>query len=223
VAPTPGDDPGRGAGSGREGGRVGILGGSFDPPHLGHLVAVQEVAERLDLDEVMLIPAAIPPHKVGGNGPSEPTPGSLRLRMVRAAVTDHPTLTDSDLELRRDGVSWTIDTLRELRELRPADELFLVIGADQWATFAAWREPIEIGRLATVVVMTRAGDGADHPARGDVAAGVRPECLEVRVPRIDISSTEIRRRVREGRSIRYLVPDDVRRIIEAAKLYIREP
>jgi nicotinate-nucleotide adenylyltransferase len=140
VAPTRGDDSGRGAaGTGRKGERIGIFGGSFDPPHLGHLVAVQEVAEALELHEVMLVPVSVAPHKADGDAPSEGAPGSLRMRMARAAVGDHPGVTVSDLELRRGGISWTVDTLRELRERRPDADHFLVIGADQWASFAEWR------------------------------------------------------------------------------------
>lgn len=217
-----------------------MFGGSFDPPHIGHMAAIQHVAETLELDEVMLVPTAVSPLKggrdasdppTGGTRPagfdSEPTPPGLRLRMLRAAAGDHPAMTISDAEIRRGGVSYTVDTLRELREGRPGDQLFLVIGADQWADFGRWREPAEVAKLARVVVMTRDGVGSGMGARAEPveASGVAalPDPVEVAVPRIDISSTDIRNRVREGRSIRYLVPDDVRRIIEAAKLYIREP
>ncbi len=192
--------------------RLGVFGGTFDPPHVGHLAAAQEVLEALELDRVLFVPAGVPPHK--REGAAGITPGPLRMRMLKAAVGDDPRLSISDMELRRDGISWTVDTVRDLREARPDAQLYLVLGADQWRAFGTWKEPWEIARRATPVVMTREGEG--------VASSEQelPGCLEVPVPRIDISSTDIRERVRDGRSIRYLVPDDVRRIIEAAKLYL---
>jgi nicotinate-nucleotide adenylyltransferase len=176
------------------------------------MAAAQEVLEALELDRILFVPAAVPPHKQ--DEAEGMTPGPLRMRMLKAAVGDDPRFSLSDLELRREGVSWTVDTVRDLREARPDAAFYLVLGADQWRAFGTWREPWEIARRATPVVMTREGEGvasSEHEL---------PGCLEVPVPRIDISSTDIRERVRDGRSIRYLVPDDVRRIIEAAKLYL---
>jgi nicotinate-nucleotide adenylyltransferase len=194
--------------------RVGVLGGTFDPFHMGHLIAAQDVVEALDLDHLILVPAADPPHKEA----EELTPGALRIRMIRAGVEEDRRFSVSDIELRREGVSFTVDTLRGLRELYPESSLFLIVGADQWRTFGSWRDPWEISRLATLVVMTREGEGAAGDAGfGEVGP---PVCTEVPVLRIDISSTDIRARVREGRSIRYLVPEAGRRIIEAAKLYL---
>lgn len=206
---APGEDP-------HAGRRIGVFGGTFDPLHVGHLVAAQEVMEAMELDRVLLVPAAHPPHK----GSKGLTPGAERVRMVREAVADDTRFDVCDLEVKRGGVSWTVDTLRELRRTHGDDRLYLVLGADQWHTFGTWRDPEEVARLATVVVMTREGVGASK----DMGLGVAPlpPPAEVAVPRIDISSTDIRRRVREGRSIRYLVPEAVRRIIKAEKLYLRE-
>jgi nicotinate-nucleotide adenylyltransferase len=194
--------------------RIGVLGGTFDPFHTGHLIAAQEVVEALKLDHLFLVPPGFLPTRPR----KSLTPGSLRLRMIRAVVEEDPRFSASDIELRRDGVSFTVDTVREFRELHPEAELFLVFGSDQWRTFGTWRDPREIARLATLVVMTREGEGA----RGDAGFGdaAPPACTEVPVLRIDISSTDIRERVRDGRSIRYLVPEAGRRIIEAAKLYL---
>jgi nicotinate-nucleotide adenylyltransferase len=200
----------------RAGRRIGVFGGTFDPLHVGHLVAAQEVMEAMQLDRVLLVPAAHPPHK----GTKGLTPGATRLRMVREAVTDDTRFDVSDLEVERGGVSWTVDTLRELRRTHEGDDLLLVLGADQWQTFGTWRDPEEVTRLATVVVMTRGGAGASRDP--DLGVAPAPPPAEVAVPRIDISSTDIRRRVREGRSIRYLVPEAIRRIIKAEKLYLRE-
>jgi nicotinate-nucleotide adenylyltransferase len=197
-------------------GRLGILGGSFDPPHVGHLAAAREVAEVLELERVLLVPAARSPHKLGEG--DAPAPDALRLRMLEAAVAGDPLLGVSDLELRRGGVSYTVDTVRELADRAPESRLFLLLGADQWERFSDWRKPHEIARRATLVVMTRAGEGA-AAAAGAHGSSLPGEVLEVSVPRIDLSSSDIRARVSGGRSIRYLVPDEVRRIIEDAKLY----
>jgi nicotinate-nucleotide adenylyltransferase len=208
VAPKPGGEGAAGRGGVDEAPRIGVLGGSFDPPHLGHLVAAGEVAETLSLDQLLLVPCGVPPHK-----PDRVlAPGPLRLRMLRESVEADPVLRSSGVELEREGPSWTVDTLQALARVHQGAELFLVMGADQWAGFRHWREPDRIRELAQVVVMTRQGQGAGDPA----------PALEVPVPRIDISSTRIRERVRDGRSFRFLVPDPVRRIIEAESLYLRE-
>ncbi len=196
--------------------RVGVLGGTFDPIHQGHLAAAQDVLETLDLDRILFIPAARPPHKDG----DELTPSSLRLRMVRAAVEADPRFEVSDLEVRREGPSYTVETLRALREVRQEDELFLLLGADQWRGFGSWREPREIVKMAQLVVMTREGE---HPREVDPGFDdgmPAPPFHEIRVTRMDLSSTEIRARVSAGRSIRYLVPEEALRIIEASKMYL---
>jgi nicotinate-nucleotide adenylyltransferase len=195
--------------------RVGVFGGSFDPFHLGHLAAAQDVLESLRLNRVVFMPTGVSPHKQE----ESLTPAGLRLRMVRAGVEGDPRFEVSDLELRRDGPSYTVQTLRELREQRPDDRLHLIIGADQWSAFGSWKEPLEVARLAEIVVMTREGEGAGPLEPGD-PGNEEPPRTEVPVIRFDLSSTLIRNRVGEGRSIRYLVPDEVRRIIEAAKLYV---
>lgn len=185
--------------------RIGVFGGTFDPPHIGHLVVAQEVHFRLRLDRVLWVPAAVPPHKRD----LDITPGALRLAMVRAAVGDDERFEASDIELRRDGPSYTVDTLRELREGHPDDELFLIVGADQLAELGTWKEPEEIRRLATVVGLARAGE---------VATGVDGARL-VEVPRVDVSSTGIRRRVGAGEPVSYLIITGVEDIIRRQALY----
>jgi nicotinate-nucleotide adenylyltransferase len=186
--------------------RIGLFGGTFDPPHVGHLIVAQDVLERMSLDRLLLIPAREPPHK-----PAAPRASpEVRARMVEAAVLGHPRMDASRIELEREGPSYTVDTLRALKASAPADELVLVMGADQIRGFAGWRSPDEIIRLARVVVVGRAGEPVAH-------ASVEHESVEV--TRVDVSSTDIRRRVREGRSIRFLVPDAVLRIIEQEGLY----
>src|SRR6202012_5349332 len=133
--------------------RIGILGGTFNPPHLGHLVAAQEAHRELDLDQVMLIPAGVPPHK-----PVDDEPGpEHRLELCRLAVGDDERFTVSDLELRRDGPSFTVDTLEILRKRSPSDDLFLILGADIAAGLADWHEPERVLELATVAIAKRGG------------------------------------------------------------------
>jgi len=195
--------------------RLGVFGGTFDPFHTGHLAAAQDVLEELGLARILFVPAGLPPHKAAG----KLTPGEIRLRMVRDAVAADPRFDVSEIEIERDGPSWTVDTLRALTDLHPGAELHLIMGADQWAGFPEWRDPRGVAALARIVVMSRAGDGAGDQVPG-FADGPRPASLPVEVTRVDISSTELRRRVHEGRSIRYLVPESVNRLIEAERLYL---
>jgi nicotinate-nucleotide adenylyltransferase len=185
--------------------RIGVFGGTFDPPHIGHLVVAQEVHHCLALDRVLWVPAAVPPHKRD----QEITAGPTRLEMVRAAIAGDERFEACDLELRREGPSYTVDTLRELRASRPDDELFLIMGADQLAELDTWREPDQVRRLATVVAFARDGDQA-KPGEG---------ARIVRVPRLDVSSTELRRRVGAGEPLGYLVPGGVESMIRRAGLY----
>lgn len=188
--------------------RLGVLGGTFDPVHCGHLLLARHVLEALHLDRVLLVPAAEPPHK------SEvPTPPEHRWRMVCAAVEGHDRLEASDLELRRPGVSYTVDTLRRLRDEGPADERFLIIGADNVPELESWHDPEGILSLATVIAGTRVESGA-------LPAGALADRVErVDTPVFDISSTEIRRRVRAGLPVRCLVPEAVEGYIADHGLY----
>lgn len=195
--------------------RVGILGGTFNPPHLGHLVCAQEAYLWLSLDRVMLIPARIPPHK-----PVKEEPGAgHRLELCRVAISGDDRFTVSDLEVRRAGPSFTVDTLRQLHSQAPDNELFLIVGGDVAAGLPQWREPEEVLSLATLAVAKRRGtsrtavEGALQALRG----GERAEFF--RMPRIGVSSTMIRRRVRAGQPIKYMVPDAVASYIERHQLY----
>lgn len=191
--------------------RIGVFGGTFDPPHLGHLVAAQELHVRLALDRLLLVPAAAPPHKPD----REVTAAGVRLEMLRAAVAGDDRFEVSELEIRRAGASYTVDTLRALRDEHPDAELLLAIGSDQLAEFGSWREPEAIVRLATLVTFDRPGapaaDGSGWPARA------------VSVPEIAVSSTDIRRRVANDEPITYLVPAAVEAIIRRESLYRRDP
>jgi nicotinate-nucleotide adenylyltransferase len=191
--------------------RLGLFGGTFDPPHIGHLIVAQDVHDALGLDRVIFIPAAVPPHKAD-EGVSPP---ALRLEMIRAAVADDDRFRVSDVELRREGPSYTVDTLEELRSRDPGAFVYFIVGADQFRSFHTWREPEAVARLARLAVMTRSGWSPDRDA-----PPIDVEYEAVPVTRVDLSSTDIRRRIREGRSVRYMVPGPVLRIIERERLYL---
>ena len=195
--------------------RIGILGGTFNPPHVGHLVAAQEAYRELDLDQVVLIPAGIPPHKPVDD---EPGPGH-RLELCRLAVGDDERFTVSDLELRRDGPSFTVDTLDVLRTQSPSDDRFLILGGDIAAGLPKWHEPERVLELATVAIAQRRGTAkaAVRDALAQLKGGERARFFQM--PRIGISSTMVRRRVRAGQPIRYFVPDGVMHYIERHGLY----
>lgn len=195
--------------------RVGILGGTFNPPHLGHLVCAQEAYLQLGLDRVMLIPARIPPHK-----PVEDEPGpEHRLQLCRVAVEDDERFAVSDLETFRAGPSFTVDTLQELHATEPDNELFLIVGGDVAAGLPLWNEPERVLELARLAVAKRRGTPRSRvdQALAGLRGGQRAEFF--RMPRIGISSTLLRRRVRAGEPIRYMVPDTVERYIGAQGLY----
>jgi len=187
--------------------RIGLLGGSFDPPHVGHLLAASDAYEALQLDRLLFIPAAVQPLKIDRTTAR----GEQRLAMTKMLAGTDPRFDVDPIEIDRGGLSYTVDTLAALRVRWPSAELFWLVGADIVPSFAQWREPARIVELATVVVLQRSGDvdGANLPA------GLR--CLATR--RIDVSSTEIRQRVKEGKSVRGFVPDAVAEFIAAERLY----
>lgn len=193
--------------SGPPPGRVGIFGGTFDPPHVGHVSVARDLADALELDEVVWIPAFRSPHKE-----HDPvTDSALRLEMVERAIEADPRFRVDDRELRRPGPSYTVDTLRELTQgpLAGADEIVLIMGVDQYDAFERWRDPERIRAMATIAVMDR--DGA--------AATATPGVVTVPVGRVDVSSTQVRDRVAEGMPIAGWVPDRVADIIRREGLY----
>jgi len=198
--------------------RLGVFGGTFNPVHHGHLIAARYAAETLKLDRVLLVPNARSPLR----REEVLVPAKLRLAMVDRAVRDEPGLEACDLEVRRKGVSYLVDTLEALRRAFPDAGLCFLMGADSLDTFDRWVRVEDIVRLAEVRVMPR--PGADpRPALGalfkrapGLAGGVR---LVPEGPRIDISATEVRERVASGRSIRYLVPEGVEALIRGEGLY----
>lgn len=190
--------------------RLGILGGTFDPVHNGHVLLAQFVHENLELDEILFIPAADPPHKL-----EHPKRASAVQRwcMVQLALQDCVALTPSRIELDRPGKSFTVDTLRDLSRLRPRDEFYLLIGADNVDQFPTWHAPVEIMKLCTVVVGSRRCDGMPDELPGF------ERMQRVDTPLFEISSTEIRQRVTAGKPIKYLVPEQVEEYIFREGLY----
>lgn len=194
--------------------RLGVFGGTFDPPHVGHLLVASDAVEQLSLDRVVFVPAAEQPLKPG----SRETPPADRLAMVRALVGDDPRFAVDPIEIDRGGLSYTVDTLGTLVARQPGAELFLLAGADVLATFAHWREPERIRRQATLVVLTRGGADGTAPSEAppDFPGGA-PLFLPTR--RVDVSSTEVRARLAAGRPIRGFVPESVADLIRSAGLY----
>ena len=184
--------------------KVGILGGTFNPIHLGHLMLAETARESLGLDRVVFIPTGQPPHKAARNLLA----GSVRLKLIQLAIRDHAAFIASDIELQRPGASYTIETVRTLRKQLPEATLFLLIGEDMLAVrWLAWDT---LKRLCTIVVAHRPGTRAVRR---------EPKLKRLEMPRLDISSSDIRARASVGRSIRYLVPPAVERYIRQHHLY----
>jgi nicotinate-nucleotide adenylyltransferase len=196
--------------------RIGILGGSFNPPHLAHLVCASEAVAQLDLDRVLLTPVAAPPHK---DAECDPGPEE-RLELCRLAIEGDDRLGVCDVEVRRGGPSYTVDTLRELHARDPEDDLTFIVGGDVALGLPTWHEPEAVLGLARLAVAERSGAG-----RKDVAARLAERFADASppvffdMPRLDISSSQIRRRIAQRRPIRYLVPDPVAEHIARGKLY----
>jgi nicotinate-nucleotide adenylyltransferase len=185
--------------------RLGIFGGSFDPPHVGHLIVVADAFDALRLDHLAFVPAGVQPLKAG----QAATAPEHRLAMVRLLVGDDPRFSVDPIEIDRDGLSYTVDTLAVFADRHAHAERFFLVGADVLAAFGKWREPQRVMRLATLAVIERAGE------HGPVPEGA----VRVETRRVDVSSTEIRERVRTGRPIRGFVPEAVEAYIAARRLY----
>ena len=183
--------------------RIGLFGGAFNPPHVGHLICAQDAHSQLGLDVVVWMPVGQAPHRVIPQDPG----AEVRWQMCDYAIAADQRFGLSRVEIERHGPSYTVDTLRELTERSPGDEIVLILGADQAAALPTWHEPEEVKRLATIAVAARAGSE-------------RLEGFEFfDMPRIDVSSTLVRERAAAGKPIRYLVPDKVANFIGAQSLY----
>jgi nicotinate-nucleotide adenylyltransferase len=189
--------------------KLGIYGGSFDPVHLGHLLVAQAAIEELGLDKLYFIPAAQSPFKPG----NQPAPAAIRLQLLRLALAGKTNCEIDEQEIRRGGISYTVETLRDYAKKFPGAQLFYLIGADNAAKLNEWREPAELAQFAEFVALTRPGGAAavfPPPFRGRTLAGFP----------LGVSSSQIRARVRAGLTIDSLVPPFVADAIHAAKLYV---
>jgi nicotinate-nucleotide adenylyltransferase len=194
--------------------RFGILGGTFDPIHLGHIAAARAALDCAQLDRVLFVPTGQPPHRRGAMAGAE-----QRLEMSRLAIAGEEKFQVSDLEVRRGGPSYTVDTLRELRTAHPDDELFLILGWDAARLFATWHQPDEVRRLASVVVVTRPGS-PQPDARTLEAAGLdSPSTIVCARPTPDISGSALRRSIARGDLVGDRLPAPVESYIAKNKLY----
>lgn len=185
--------------------RLGIFGGSFDPPHVGHLLVVADAFEALSLDRLVFVPAAVQPLKAAQAAAAPQN----RITMVRLLVGDDPRFSVDPIEIEREGLSYTVDTLAAFAERYPEAQRFFLVGTDVLASFRQWREPEQVLRLATLAVMQRHGES------GPVPDGA----VRVETRRVDVSSSEIRERVQTGRAIRGFVPEAVAAYIAEQRLY----
>jgi nicotinate-nucleotide adenylyltransferase len=195
--------------------RIGVFGGAFNPPHVGHLICAQEVLLKLGLERVLFVPVGQAPHREIDHDPG----AEARLEMVELAIAGDERFAVSRVEVDREGPSYTSDTLQLFRKESPDDELFLILGGDQAAALPTWHEPEKVLESATVAAVERVG--WSRSAIGIKIARLRgsDRVRHVDTPLIQISSTGIRRRVREGRPIRYLVPTAVEEYIGSHQLY----
>jgi nicotinate-nucleotide adenylyltransferase len=201
---------------------VGIFGGSFDPPHVGHLLAAQDVIEVLSLDALQVVPVATQPLKRAGR-----TAAPHRLAMSRISFGNLPGVVVDPIEIERGGLSFTVDTAEAYRRQWPTADLYLVIGEDAVASFPQWREPARLLSMVRLVVLSRSVSLAVHDTaaaslNGEFWVGKTPP-LRLASRRVDVSSTEIRARVKTGRSLRGFVPDAVAAYIASTGLYLQEP
>jgi len=188
--------------------KLGIFGGTFNPPHIAHLIGAELVREEFHLNRILFIPTYIPPHKEQ----PEISPAA-RMRMLHIAIEDNPYFQLLDLEIKRREISYTVDTIREIIEKNPGDSLYLIMGTDQALEFREWKEPETLLALLEFIIVTR--PGYDR-WKIDKVLSEKADFFELN---IDISSTMIRNRIKDGKSIRYLIPESVREYIIANGLY----
>ena len=199
--------------------RIGIFGGSFDPIHQGHLILAENCREQASLDLVLFIPCATSPHKSNGATSTD----RQRCEMIELAIAGHESFGLSKLELERGGISYTVDTLAELQQQYPEDELFLLMGDDSLESFDRWKDPQKICELSTPVVANRPGSGEiDLSVLEKHASADRYQQIcetTVASPMIEISSSDIRSRLTAEKSIRYFLPRGVERYVKSQSVY----
>ncbi len=192
--------------------KIGILGGSFNPVHIGHLLVAEDIIEKLSLDKVIFIPAYDPPHK------TNLLDFTQRWQMLKLAIDKNPLFELTDIEKQRSGKSFTIDTLRVLKKQYPKDKLFLIMGTDQFAELSTWKEPDKLFLLAKIIVMRRPGFKLKKHSKK--IAAKEKSVIKLDVIQINIASAEIRYRIKSNLSIRYMLPEPVLRYIIRNRLYL---
>jgi nicotinate-nucleotide adenylyltransferase len=197
--------------------RVGLLGGTFDPPHIGHLILGEYAADALDLTHLLYIPAADPPHKQD----EQKTPVEHRLAMLELALIDNPRFEISRVDVDRAGPHYSLDTVRIVQSQYPGAELYFVMGGDSLRDLPTWHRPAEFIRRCKLAVMGRPGAEARPDMHENMFPGLAERVVMIDSPLIEISSTEIVQRVSEGRSVRYLLPDSVLAYIQQHNLYTK--
>lgn len=190
--------------------RLGLFGGSFDPPHIGHLLVAQDAREALRLDRLLIVPAGTQPLKEGLQ-----TPAQHRLAMTRACFADIPDIVVDPVEVERGGLSYMVDTVDAVQRANPTAHIHLLVGEDVVPTLSRWREPARLLGMVQLVVLTRGSD--DTPVA--LPPGINATMMRLPTRRVDVSSTEIRTRVRDGRSLKGFVPDAVAAYIASTGLY----
>jgi nicotinate-nucleotide adenylyltransferase len=195
--------------------RIGVLGGTFDPPHMGHLILAEQARDQASLDRILWVPASDPPHKQG----IVISPVEHRVEMVKCAIEDNPTFDLSRVDVDRPGPHFTVDMLRLLKQQYPNSELHFLIGGDSLRDLPIWHQPELIIREASLVVMTRPNAACDLDSLEHQIPGIRDRLSFLETPLIDISGRIIRKQVQVNQSIRYLVADRVRDYILLHRLY----
>ncbi|MDY6876328.1 MAG: nicotinate-nucleotide adenylyltransferase [Chloroflexota bacterium] len=195
--------------------RLGVLGGTFDPPHYGHLALAETARVQLGLDCVLFVPSGHPPHK----SKRPLTPAHQRVALVEVAIADNSAFALSRVDLDRPGLHYTVEMLALLRREYPAAELFFLMGGDSLAEFLTWRDPAGIVRQARLAVMRRPGDEPDLEALERAVPGLRERLVWLDAPCLDIAASDLRRRARAGLPLRYLVPPPVEACIREFRLY----
>ncbi len=192
--------------------KIGIFGGTFNPPHFGHLISASVVKEKLLLDKFFFVPAKIPPHKIS----TSIIDANLRVEMLKLAISKNQNFDINEIEITRKGISYTIDTLIFFEEKFPKSQLFLIIGMDNLFEIHLWKNVEKIFEIANIVVMNR----ANFSLPKDIDNKFLKQVQFVEIPNIEISSTEIRHRIKMNRSIKYFVPEAVEKFILKNNLYV---
>jgi len=195
--------------------RIGILGGTFDPPHVGHLILAEYAADALDLARVLFVPAADPPHK----REEHKTPVEQRIRMLQLAVDGNPRFSISRVDADRPGPHYSVDMIRLIQAENPGDELYFLMGGDSLNNLPQWYQPDVLIKLCKLAVMARAGSSVQLHMHTDVLPELAEHLVILDTPMIEISSTQITERLALGKSVRYLVPESVLAYIQSCHLY----